>query len=43
VAEALRDSAKQRAAREKALDLVYAYRTGAAERAAAVLMDWAGA
>jgi hypothetical protein len=43
VAEALRDKAAQRAAREKALDLVYAYRDGAAERAAAVLLDWAGA
>lgn len=29
------------AAREAALDLVYAYRTGAAKRAADVLLDWA--
>jgi hypothetical protein len=41
VAEALLDSPEQQAAREAALDLVYAYRTGAAERAAAVLLDWA--
>jgi len=41
VAEALRDRPAQRKRREAALDLVYAYRTGAAQRAADVLMDWA--
>jgi hypothetical protein len=41
VAEALEDSPAQREAREAAIDLVYAYRTGAARRAAAALMDWA--
>jgi hypothetical protein len=40
VRKALADSSAQQKAREKALDLVYAYRDGAAERAAAVLMDW---
>jgi len=39
---ALEDSAEQKAKREAALDLVYAYRTGAGKRAADVLMDWAG-
>lgn len=39
--EALRDSPAQRAAREAALDRVYAYRSGAAQRAADVLMEWA--
>jgi hypothetical protein len=41
VAEALDDTPAQRGAREAALDLVYAYRTGAAQRAADALMDWA--
>ena len=38
---ALADTAERRAAREAALDLVYAYRSGGAERAAAALLDWA--
>jgi len=42
VRRALADPPAQRAAREAALGLVYAYRSGGAERAAAVLMDWAG-
>jgi hypothetical protein len=37
---ALEDPPEQRAARENALDLVYAYRTGAAARAAAAIQDW---
>jgi len=41
VAQALADPPAQKAAREAALDLVYAYRAGGAERAAAVLVDWA--
>ena len=41
VRKALTDPPAQRKTREKALDLVYAYRTGAAERTAAVLVDWA--
>lgn len=41
VAEALADPPGQKAARERALDMVYAYRTGAAQRAAAVLRRWA--
>lgn len=41
VADALSDPEPQRMAREAALSLVYAYRTGAAGRAADVLMDWA--
>ena len=40
VREALRDRYDQKLVREQALDLVYAYRTGAAERAAVVLVDW---
>lgn len=39
--EALRDTPEQQAKREAALDLVYAFRTGAAQRAADVLMEWA--
>ena len=39
---ALEDPSEQQAERERCVDIVYAYRTGAAERAAAVLMDWAG-
>ena len=39
--EALRDTPAQRKRREAALDLVYAYRTGAGKRAADVLMEWA--
>lgn len=39
--EALRDTDAQRAQREAALDLVYAYRSGASQRAADVLMEWA--
>jgi CDP-glycerol glycerophosphotransferase (TagB/SpsB family) len=42
IAAALADPPAQQAAREAALDLVYAYRSGGAERAAAVLVDWAG-
>ena len=41
IAAALDDPPAQQAQREAALDLVYAYRSGAAKRAAAVLMDWA--
>lgn len=43
IEEALRDTPEQQAKREAALDLVYAYRTGAAQRAADVLMEWAAA
>lgn len=39
--EALKDKPAQRKRREAALDKVYAYRTGAGERAADVLLDWA--
>ena len=39
--EALKDKPAQRKRREAALDLVYAYRSGAAQRAADVLTDWA--
>lgn len=38
---AFRDEPDQQVRREAALDLVYAYRTGAAERAASVLLEWA--
>ncbi len=38
---ALTDPLEQQQAREAALDLVYAYRTGGAARAAAALVDWA--
>jgi hypothetical protein len=41
VAEALEDCPSQQVAREAAVDLVYAYRTGAAQRTADVLLDWA--
>lgn len=41
VAKALDDGPEQRAAREAALDVVYAYRSGAAARAAVALTDWA--
>lgn len=41
VEQALADPPSQRAEREAALDLVYAYRSGAAGRAASALMDWA--
>lgn len=40
VTEALQDDPQRRADREAALDIVYAYRHGAAARAAAVLADW---
>jgi hypothetical protein len=40
VALAIQDTPAQRAARERALDIVYAYRSGAAERAAAALISW---
>ncbi len=41
VDEALKDKPAQRKRRERALDLVYAYREGAAKRAADVLLEWA--
>jgi hypothetical protein len=41
VQQALEDPADQQAERERCVDLVYAYRSGAAERAADVLVDWA--
>jgi hypothetical protein len=40
VDRALADPPEQQAAREAALDIVYAYRTGAADRAAGALLDW---
>jgi glycosyltransferase involved in cell wall biosynthesis len=40
IAEALEDAPERQAAREKALDIMYAYRSGAAARAAEVLVDW---
>jgi glycosyltransferase involved in cell wall biosynthesis len=42
IEEALADSPERKAAREAGLDLVYAYRSGAAKRAADALLDWAG-
>lgn len=39
--EALRDTPEQRQKREAALDLVYAYRSGAGKRAADILTEWA--
>ena len=41
VSLALQDGPQQRVAREDALGMVYAYRSGAAQRAARVLEDWA--
>jgi hypothetical protein len=41
VEQALEDPPEAREARERALDLVYAHRAGAAERAAMALVDWA--
>jgi hypothetical protein len=41
VVEALEDGAEQQAERERCVNLVYAHRSGGAERAAAALMDWA--
>ena len=41
VETALADAPAQRRAREKALGLVYAHRTGGAERAAAAITEWA--
>ncbi|HYI66375.1 MAG TPA: hypothetical protein VEW95_05590 [Candidatus Limnocylindrales bacterium] len=38
---ALKDLVAQRRAREAALDIVYAHRSGAAERAAAAILSWA--
>ncbi len=42
VAQALEDAPEQRQARNDALDLVYAYRSGGAQRAVDALVDWAG-
>ncbi len=42
VAQALEDAPEQRQTREDALDLVYAYRSGGAQRAVEALVDWAG-
>jgi hypothetical protein len=42
VALAIEDTPGQRTSREDALDLVYAHRTGAAQRAVDALVDWAG-
>lgn len=39
--EALKDKPTQRKRREAALDKVYAYRSGASQRAADILLDWA--
>lgn len=41
VAEALEDAPQRQVAREAALATVYAYRTGAAERAAEAIREWA--
>lgn len=41
IARALEDPPEQGAARKAALDVVYAYRSGAAERAAAAIIEWA--
>lgn len=41
VTAALEDPADVRAARERAVDTVYGYRTGAAERAAGLVAEWA--
>jgi hypothetical protein len=41
ITEALRDRVAARKRREAALDLVYAYRTGASQRAADILQEWA--
>ncbi len=41
IEQALEDAPERQAEREAALDLVYAYRSGASQRAADVLMDWA--
>jgi hypothetical protein len=43
IEEALRDTPERQQAREDALSLVYAYRSGASQRAADVLMDWVAA
>jgi hypothetical protein len=40
VGEALQDAPARRAARERALSIVYAHRSGAAQRAADVLLSW---
>lgn len=39
---ALKDPPKRQAARERALDIVYAYRSGGAVRAAGAITEWAG-
>jgi hypothetical protein len=41
VQRALEDAPELRAERERALDMVYAFRSGGAQRAADVLVDWA--
>jgi hypothetical protein len=41
IEEALEDTPEQQAKREAALDLVYAYRSGSARRAADALVEWA--
>jgi hypothetical protein len=43
IEEALADSPERRANRDAALDLVYAFRTGASKRAADALLDWVAA